>query len=423
LYSTTDWQIRDAVLRDLASGPWPVAYSEAGGETWLLRAPLGFFLPAGLAGRFFGLPVAQGMLWVWCGLGLALVLVLLATLARAMRPVQPWRAFALLACIFVLFHGADILPNLVLDLHAGAGLFATWDRGGEWWDRIFQYSGHVTALLWTPNHALPAWLATLLLLRHHRLVDFARMAALPLAAAAFWSPVGAAGAALLTLAALARDGGWRQAVAAPANWMAAGFALPLCLYLTAGTGAVPHGPLVAMHPPLEALGRWTLFLAVEVLPWAVPAALLLRGGGWLFRAAILQLCLLPLYVFGPGDEMTSHGGMAPLAVLAVAGGAALLVPRARSPASWFTLRLVVALALIGAMMEASLLVARPAWPASRDCAVPEAAHQSVFDDSTDWSHYLVPWPAPSLTPWMAPPVLRPLPPPDQAPRCWPHGRA
>jgi hypothetical protein len=89
LYSTVDWQIRDAVLRDLASGPWPVAYLDAKGETWLLRAPLGFYLPAGLAGRLLGLPAAQGMLWTWCGLGLALVLALLATLARKLVPTHP----------------------------------------------------------------------------------------------------------------------------------------------------------------------------------------------------------------------------------------------------------------------------------------------------------------------------------------------
>jgi hypothetical protein len=175
---------------------------------------------------------------------------------------------------------------------------------------------------------------------------------------------------------------------------------------------------------MEALGRWVLLLAVEVLPWAAPIALLLRSG-WLLRVAVALLCLLPLYVFGPGDEMTSHGGMAPLAVLAVAAGAALLVPwpQARSRAAWLALRLIASLALLAAVLEASLLVTRPAWPASRDCAVPEAAHQSVFDASTNWSHYLAPWPEPTLRPWMKAPFLRPLPPPDQAPRCWPRGQA
>ncbi|MDB5381929.1 MAG: hypothetical protein JWO26_1561, partial [Rhodospirillales bacterium] len=149
----------------------------------------------------------------------------------------PRGAFAVLALIFVLFHGADILPNLVLDLNAGATMLAGWGRGGERWDRIFQYSGHVTALLWTPNHALPAWLTVLLLLRHQRARGFLRVAALPLAAGAFWSLLGAAGAALLTLAAMSREGAWRYAAAAPANWMAAGSPCRCCLYLTAGTGA------------------------------------------------------------------------------------------------------------------------------------------------------------------------------------------
>ncbi|MES2710449.1 MAG: hypothetical protein V4653_02610 [Pseudomonadota bacterium] len=380
LYSTEDWQIRDAVLRDLASGPWPVAYLDAGGETWLLRAPLGFYLPAGLAGRLFGLPAAQGMLWAWSGMGLGLVLALLATLARTLDAARPRRAFAMLALVFVLFHGADIVPNVLLDLNAGASMFAGWGRGGERWDRIFQYSGHVTTLLWTPNHSLPSWLTVLLLLRHHQASGFLRVIALPLAAAAFWTPVG-------------------------------------------GSAAVPHGPLVAFHPPLEALGRWLLLLTVEVLPWAAPVALLLQGGGWLLRAAVVLLCLLPLYVFGPGDEMTAHGGMAPLAVLAVAAGAAMLVPRAQahSQAAWYALRVVAALALVGSVLEASLLVTRPAWPASRDCAVPQAARQSVFEGSTNWSHYLVPWPERALRPWLGTPVLRLLPPPDQAPRCWPAG--
>jgi hypothetical protein len=80
------------------------------------------------------------------------------------------------------------------------------------------------------------------------------------------------------------------------------FAVPLCLYLVAGAGAVPHGPVVAVHPPGEALGRWLLLLAVEVLPWAALSALLVRGGR-LFGASVALLCLLPAYVFGPGNEM------------------------------------------------------------------------------------------------------------------------
>jgi hypothetical protein len=448
VYSTADWQIRDAVLRDLSAGPWPVAYTQGGadGPQWLLRAPLGFFLPAGLVGRVFGFAAAQAALWAWAGLGLGLVLALLATLGRALDPRRPTRAFAVLAVVFALFHGLDVLPNLWLDGRAGAGALAAWGRGGEWWGRLFQYPGHVTALLWAPNHALPAWLAALLLLRHGRRPEFVRGVALPLAAAAFWSPVAAAGAAVLAAAGLLRrgsrgrgvatrsapggaeapgDAGLRAALAAPANWLAVVFAVPLCLYLVAGSGAVPHGLLVASHPPAEALGRWLLLLAVEVLPWAALAVVLVRGGR-LFGASVAILCLLPAYVFGPGNEMTSRGGVAPLAVLAVVVGAALLAPagpdRGRRLARAGLLA-CAALAAAGSAMEGSLLVARDPWPASERCSVPEAARQSVFQGSTNWSHYLAPWPDERLEGWMEEPEERPVPPPARSPRCWPRGGA
>jgi hypothetical protein len=424
VYSTADWQIRDAVLRDLSAGPWPVAY-EGGGGRWLLRAPLGFFLPAGLVGRLAGFGAAQAALAAWTALGLGLVLALLATFARALAPDRPWRAFALVAGVFAGFHGMDILPNIGLDWAFGTGPLASWGRGGEWWARLFQYAGHVTALLWAPNHAVAAWLASLLVVRHWRRPGFARGAALPLAAGAFWSPVGVAGAAALAAAALLRRdaGAALRASLAPANILALGFALPLCLYLVAGTDAVPHGFLLSTHPPSPAIGRWAVFVALEVLCWAGLAALLVRG--WLFGASVAMLCLLPAYVFGPGNEMTSRGGLAPLAVLAVAVAAALLArPAALDQAQRLArtgLLVCAALAAAASATEFSLLVVKPPWPASERCSVPEAARQSVFRDTTDWSHYLAPWPDGTLDDWIDEADRRPVPPPSRSLPCWPGG--
>src|SRR4029079_442931 len=42
-YANTDWQIRDAVLRDLATNPWPFAY-KLNGTAYFLRAPVGMYL-------------------------------------------------------------------------------------------------------------------------------------------------------------------------------------------------------------------------------------------------------------------------------------------------------------------------------------------------------------------------------------------
>lgn len=423
VYASADWQIRDAVLRDLGAGPWPVGYRDAQGLGWLLRAPLGFYLPAGLVGRLAGFQASQFALWAWTGLGFALLLMLLALLARSLAPAQAGRAFAVLALVFVLFQGLDLLPNIWLDTRFGTGPLASWGRGGEWWTRLFQYSGHVTAILWAPNHAMPAWLLALLLLRHGRRPEFLSHLALPLAAGAFWSPVASAGAAALALPVLVMQHRWQviRLAISPANLLVLPFALPVCLYLVAGSAKVPHGFLLAVHPGWATPAIWLLFLLLEVLCWAVPAAFLVRSR--ILWIATALLCLLPAYVFGPGNEMTARGGMAPLAVLAVAVGAALLAPAPDRPRR-LARRLLMGFAVIalgGAVMEGSLLAKRP-WPASAACPLPEAAHRSVFAPTTDWSHYLAPWPEPLLDGWLREPPVRPAEREAGAPPCWPAGR-
>lgn len=402
LYATADWQVRDAVLYDLARFSWPIAYDE--GALFLLRAPLGYFLPAAMAG---GQEAAQVALWAWTGLCLGVVLMLLACLGRSLGVPA-----VLLMPGFALWGGLDVIPNVILDTMAGAGPLAAWGRGGEWWDRAFQYPGHVTALLWAPNHAVPAWLLGLLVLRHGTTRPFAAAVGLPVAAAAFWSPMAAVGAAALAVLAVLRAGALWAALRAPGNWLAVGFAIPSCLYLVAGSASVPHDWL--WDERSDWWWRWALFLLVEVLPWAVPAWVVLRGR--VLVGAVVLLCLIPLYVFGAGNDFVSRASQPALAVLAVAGLAALWHARG---ASRVVLRLVAVLALLGSLFEASLLVAHEPWEASERCTVPEAARQSVFRDVTDWSHYLAPWPDPLLEPWMAVPHPRPLP--TRSLPCWPDG--
>jgi hypothetical protein len=406
LYAAVDWQIRDAALHDLARGGWPVAYA-IGDFTWLLRAPLGYYMPAALAGPGLDVPA----LFLWTALGLALVLMLLAALAAqagAGRGGAVW-----IALVFVLFGGLDLLPNLWLDATQGDGIASYLGRGGEWWAREFQYSGHVTLLLWAPNHALPGWLPALLLARHARRPDFAGAVGLGLVAAAAWGPVSAFGAAALSLAAILMGGraGVVAALRGVPNWLALVFAVPLGLFLTAGSAAIPHGWLVVTDG-IGALPMVALFLVVEVFAVALVVLRLIR---WrLLAVALASVALLPLYVFGPGNEMTMRGGIAPLALLALAAGLAV---RQGLVSAWRrALAALLAIAVAGQLMEASILV-NPAWGPSRGCTLPEAAAQSVFTD-TDWSHYVVPWPEPALERLLATPEPRVVD-PETVSRCWP----
>jgi hypothetical protein len=400
------------VLHDLATGPWPVLYA-IGDLAWLLRAPLGYYMPAALLGRLGGVAVAQFALFLWTALGLFLVLALLAALARDVLPGRR-RAALVLALVFVTFGGLDLLPNLWLDGTEGDGIASYWGRGGEWWAREFQFSGHLTLLLWVPNHALPAWLPALLLLRHGRSPRFAAVAGLPLAAAAVWAPLSALGAGVLVGAAFLL-GGWRllrAALAGPANWLSVALVAPAGLFLMAGSSSIPHGFLFSVHG-WDSLPRLLLFLLVEVGVLALVLRLLVTSR--LLAVSVGLLAILPLYVFGPGNEMTMRGGIAALAFLAVAAALALL----QAAPGWRRnlLALLLGIGALGQGMETSILFNEP-WAPSRGCTLPEAAAQSVFTD-TDWSHYVVPWPERTLAALLAAPAERRVD-PETVARCWPE---
>ena len=72
VFANADWHTRDAVLHDLVSSPWPVGYGLLEGTETMLRAPVGFYLPAALVGKGTGLAMAHGALGIWTAAGATL---------------------------------------------------------------------------------------------------------------------------------------------------------------------------------------------------------------------------------------------------------------------------------------------------------------------------------------------------------------
>ena len=65
VFANADWHLRDAVLHDLVTGRWPVGYGVLEGGDSLLRAPIGYYLPAALIGKWAGLLAAHAALAAW----------------------------------------------------------------------------------------------------------------------------------------------------------------------------------------------------------------------------------------------------------------------------------------------------------------------------------------------------------------------
>ena len=293
VYANSDWVVRDAVLRDLVVDAWPVTYRIGGVDT-LLRAPIGYFLPAALIGKLWGLPAAEHALLSWTACGVALVF------AMMLRDRPTPKAAIVRIAIFIAFSGMDIVGTITHynPLALGAHL--------EWWAFLYQYSSQTTQLFWVPNHALPGWIAVAWLVgRDPRRLSITT-AVLFVLFVPLWSPLTAIGIAPMIGIALLRRLAferWAVALRAVVHWKVV-VATMICLvlvypYLIAGSDQVASGSnsdLLFVNEQL--VPRYIEFVLFEfvgfaaLLLWRAPRDPLL----WI---AVVILLALPLYRFGP----------------------------------------------------------------------------------------------------------------------------
>jgi len=378
LFANFDWETRDLVLRDLVLGAWPVGYGLRDGAELMLRAPIGYFLPAAAAGKVFGLQFADPALLVWTALGVALFLGLAASRVRG------WPAVLVLVAVLVLFSGMDLIGTILRGgLQLAVHLRPT--DHIEWWADRCQYSSHTSQLFWVPIYALAGWIATALLVRHADRPDFARLLPLVVALIPIWSPLTAIGFAVLAGAWWAQQMIRTRALRLvdPVNMVAAiGIAAVTGAYLVLGAGDIRSGvtaqagesmlffvPHYLQFVLLEAGILWFLLLAVR-------ADLLLIVAG-------LTLWLLPLAAFGPSNDLAMRASIPALVVLAMAASSVLSSPtRALQRRVYWPILLVLLLGVPTAVMEMTRAVQEPAWK-------PDYSKSLVPDPAAEYpAHYV-----------------------------------
>lgn len=312
-YANTDWNFRFAVLRDLSVTAWPPAYPGLDSGFMLMRAPVAYYLPAAVAGGFMGVEAALSALVLWTVLGVWIFLRLLPLSDKSVgvRSLQ--------VAVVILFSGMDILGYF-----AHVGIFPPWHLHIEWWGQYFQYSSMTTQLFWVPNHALGAWIATALIVRHFGSDGLGRMLPLLLALLPLWSPLSAAGAlpfAFVHWAWRIRTGKFKRAVDIPVP-VAAGVTvavLPVLLYLAAGAHTINAGTTVsgARFALTDFVADYVLFVMLEfglVSLLLVPRDQIMRS---LFCVAVVSLLLLPLLRLGPSNDIVMRASIPALLVLLI----------------------------------------------------------------------------------------------------------
>ena len=298
-YSNIDWQVRFAVIRDLAINPWPFTYL-VDGELTVLRAPLGMFFVPALAWKAWGSEAADYVLLGQNTLLLALLLSLASTLFSSARE----RTIAL--AIMTMFSGLDIIGRLVT-----GGTIEHLENWGA-----TQYSANITLAFWVPNHALPGWIGAAGFLMWYRgkwpLAAFLA----PLPFLAIWSPLALMG--LLPFASLAVVRTLSSRGITPKTF--ALLALPLLIALPSFAYLITAGDTVGIKPYPINFREYILFEAIEFLPFFLPlgVAFLIRknGDGVLLAVICLVLAGCPLVKLGPSFDFAMRVSIPALAILA-----------------------------------------------------------------------------------------------------------
>ncbi len=347
-YANSDWLTRDAVLRDLTETAWPPKYESDGPLPLILRAPVGYYLPAAALGSILGLAFADIALYVWTVIGF--VLVLCAATTRFSTSTQRW-----ICCgVMIGFGGLD-LAGYILNHFA---LPAPGEHI-EWWARFAQYSSNSTLLFWVPNHALPAWLGILLVLRHWRTPALARMAPLLAATIPLWSPLAAIGLAPFFIAGLDWRRDSRKIFSLRTGLPFLGLALLVARFITMDTQAIPGGwAMENFRTAGEFFERYAMFCILE---FGILALVLLRLRVFDVQlgTSLLILLALPLYRFGQGNDLVMRSSIPALTVLALAT-VRPLADAGRS--AWrYALMGLLAVGAMGAAQEPWRALLTPRW--------------------------------------------------------------
>src|SRR5690606_37428291 len=157
-YQNDDHLYRNAIFRDMVVKDWPVLYKIEGfeghplnGKTTMMTYYLGFFLPAALFGKVFGLEAGRLFLYLWTILGIVLVLFQTAKYLNRF-------SFKVLLIFFawgtLFFIGG--LIKYPLDKFGEEGYYL--------WAGIRLYANsNMGSLYWIFNQAIPGWLIMLLI--------------------------------------------------------------------------------------------------------------------------------------------------------------------------------------------------------------------------------------------------------------------
>jgi hypothetical protein len=361
------------------------------GVDLVLRTPIGFYLPAAVVGKVLGVRAAELAFFAWTAAGVAMVFSLI------LRDRPGLVAASIRIVVFVAFSGMDILPTVAREYPHQIGAMI------EWWPRFLCYSSSTTSLFWAPNHTLSGWIAMAWLLSRPPGQLSIPIAALFVVLMPISAPLTALGLAPIATVGIVhrlwidRGHAFLRSIFDVRVLLSAAICITLIFpYLTAGAGAVDAGLMSDIPWVGEEYGlRYIEFVLVEFVGIAV-LLLTRRPRDPLLWAAVAVLFLLPIFRFGPYNDLAMRGSVPALALLAIHAGRWLSVPVAKTHDLAARVA-VIGLLSIGAVtpfMEIARVFIAPRWDMNVHASLVEVTHGT---------HYLTPLDQPWLHRFLAKP--------------------
>lgn len=155
-FQNNDHRWRNEIFNLLVEEKWPVVQlvnMEGGQESRGLVYYIGFWLPAAVIGKIFGLSIGYLFQMFWAILGLFLTCSLLF---EYFEKVSVKIVFG-----FLFFSGLDIIGCFLLGMDIKQ-IYPFMHL--EWWSG-FQFSSFITQLFWVFNQAIYAWVIFLMIMR------------------------------------------------------------------------------------------------------------------------------------------------------------------------------------------------------------------------------------------------------------------
>lgn len=290
-----DWLKHYSIYRLLIEQDWPIVLND-GSET--LRYYLGFYLAPALMAKALGAWAADGLLFAWLWLGMYLVLRLLTA------GLHTGRAASVVA-VFIAFGGADVIGSWIWHPEIGFG------RHLEWWSDFVSFTSHLSMVVWVPQHAIPGWIAALLLLRGS--AASTTLAAPILVAAGFWSAFVAVGLIPFFLLRAFEAKRWAALFSLENILVGAVVGIPIAAYLLHDAAALGAGVLWQGNAQFSwaRLGIFYLFEFLAIAVWIAAIGVRQRAWYWL---SIAILVLFPLFWIGRSSDFAMRATVPALAI-------------------------------------------------------------------------------------------------------------